>query len=162
MGDFEGDTIVGAEKTIHILTHVDRKSGYLLADKAEIATKSEIQKLTLKTFKKIPKSKINSLIYDNGTQFESNLDTEQKLKQIFGKEIPIYFAYPYHSWERGTNENTNGLIRQYYPKKTPFKDITQKELDKVVKLINNRPRKRLNYLTPAEVFTGRGLVAIRG
>ena len=162
LGDFEGDTIVGAEKTIHILTHVDRKSGYLLADKAEIATKSEIQKLTLKTFKKIPKSKINSLIYDNGTQFESNLDTEQKLKQIFGKEIPIYFAYPYHSWERGTNENTNGLIRQYYPKKTPFKDITQKELDKVVKLINNRPRKRLNYLTPAEVFTGRGLVAIRG
>jgi IS30 family transposase len=155
LGDFEGDTIVGAEKTIHILTHVDRKSGYLLADKAESATAEQIQRLTLKAFKNIPTTKLNSITYDNGVQFNKHQDTEQKLK------TPIYFAFPYHSWERGTNENTNGLIRKYYPKKTPFKNITQRDLDKVVKLINNRPRKRLNYLTPAEVFRKRGLVAIR-
>jgi len=155
LGDWEGDTIVGAEKTIHILTHVDRKSGYLLADKAELATAEEIQRLTLKVFKNIPKTKLNSITYDNGVQFNKHQDTEQKLKK------PIYFAFPYHCWERGTNENTNGLIRKYYPKKTPFKNITQRDLDKVVKLINNRPRKRLNYLTPFEVFRKRGLVALR-
>jgi IS30 family transposase len=161
LGDFEGDTIVGVEKTIHILTHVDRKSGYLLADKVESATAQEVQRLTLKAFKNIPKTKIRSITYDNGVQFEKYQDTEHKLQQAAqNKYFGIYFAYPYHSWERGTSENTNGLLRQYYPKKTPFRHITQKELDKVVKLINNRPRKRLNYLTPTEVFRNKRLVAI--
>ncbi len=66
--------------------------------------------------------------------------------------MTVYFAYPYHSWERGTNENTNGLLRQFYPKRTPFKDLKQENLDKIVKLINTRPRKRLHYRTPQEVF----------
>jgi IS30 family transposase len=155
-GDWEGDTIVGAEKTIHILTHVDRKSGLLLADKADIASAEEIQRLTLNRFNKIPKSKIKSCIYDNGVQFNKYEDTEQKLSKLTKNDnFNIYFAYPYHSWERGTNENTNGLLRQFFPKKTAFKYITQKELDKVVNMINNRPRKRLNYLTPAEVFKGK-------
>jgi IS30 family transposase len=162
LGDFEGDTIVGGEKNIHILTHVDRKSGYLVADKAESITKESIAQLTIQSLKKLPKTKVKSITYDNGVQFEKHQDTEQKLRKITNNNnFNIYFAYPYHSWERGTNENTNGLIRKYYPKKTPFKNIAQKELDKVVKLINNRPRKRLNYLTPTEVFRGRGLVAIR-
>jgi len=162
LGDFEGDTIVGGERTIHILTHVDRKSGYLVADKAESITKEAIAEITIQSLKKLPKTKVKSITYDNGVQFEKHQDTEQKLRKITSNNnFNIYFAYPYHSWERGTNENTNGLIRRYYPKKTPFKNITQKELDKVVKLINNRPRKRLNYLTPTEVFRGRGLVAIR-
>jgi transposase, IS30 family len=146
IGDWEGDTIVGAEKTTHILTHVDRKSGYLIADKVEVATAETIQTLTINSFNKLPKTKVKSITYDNGVQFSKYQDTEQKLN------ISIYFAFPYHSWERGTNENTNGLIRKYYPKKTPFNNITQKDLDKTVKLINNRPRKRLNYLTPHEVF----------
>ena len=64
----------------------------------------------------------------------------------------IYFANAYHSWERGTNENFNGLLRQFFHKKSSFATITQEQIDKAVKLINNRPRKRLNYLTPAEVF----------
>jgi IS30 family transposase len=149
IGDWEGDTIVGKEKSIHILTHVDRKSGYLMADKAEDASREGVQQLTLSRFNQLPKTKRKSITYDNGVQFNKYEDTEQKLG------IPIYFAYPYHSSERGTNENTNGLLREYFPKKTPFKDITQKELDKKVKLINNRPRKRLNYLTPQEVFCGR-------
>lgn len=162
LGDWEGDTVVGDEKTIHILTHVDRKSGYLLADKAEKITKEAIQELTIETFKKLPKTKVKSITYDNGVQFEKHQDTEHKLRSITENEnFNIYFAYPYHSWERGTNENTNGLLRQYYPKKTSFKGITKKELDKVVNLINNRPRKRLNYLTPSEVFKNTG-VALRG
>jgi IS30 family transposase len=66
--------------------------------------------------------------------------------------IEVYFANPYHSWERGTNENTNGLLRQFFPKKSSFAMITQEQIEKAVRLINNRPRKRLNYLTPTEVF----------
>jgi IS30 family transposase len=66
--------------------------------------------------------------------------------------IDVYFAYPYHSWERGCKENCNGLIRQFFVKGSSFKKVQQKDIDKVVKLINNRPRKRLNYYTPREVF----------
>lgn len=146
LGDFEGDTIVGLEKTIHILTHVDRKSGYLIARVLKVATAEETTNQTLLSFKDVAKTKLKTITYDNGTQFSKHQHTEQKLN------TQIYFANPYHSWERGTNENTNGLLRYYYPKKTSFKDITQKELDIVVKKINNRPRKRLNYLTPKEVF----------
>ena len=146
IGDWEGDTIVGSEKTQHILTHVERRSGYLLADKLNHATAQQTQLATLTRFRVIPPEKKRSLTYDNGVQFSLHQGTEEK------SGIPIFFAYPYHSWERGTNENTNGLLRQYYPKGSPFDHITQPQLDQVVKEINNRPRKRLNYLTPYEVF----------
>jgi transposase, IS30 family len=146
IGDWEGDTIVGEEKTKHILTHVDRKSGYLLADKLERATAEETKKKTIARFKKLPKKKRYSFTYDNGSTFAQYELTEKEL------DINIYFAYPYHSWERGTNENTNGLLRQFFPKKTPFAKVRQRDIDRAVKLINNRPRKRLNYLTPHEVF----------
>jgi IS30 family transposase len=66
--------------------------------------------------------------------------------------LNIYFATPYHSWERGTNENTNGLLRYYFPKKTSFKSVTQKDVDRAVALLNTRPRKRLGYRTPAQMF----------
>ena len=84
--------------------------------------------------------------YDNGSTFASHQETERKTK------IDIYFAYPYHSWERGCNENCNGLLRQFFSKKSSFADISQKDIDKAYRLINNRPRKRLNYSTPYEVF----------
>jgi transposase, IS30 family len=137
---------VGGEKSIHILTHVYRKSGYLIADKLEQATAAQTQLKTLARFRLLPGDKKHTLTYDNGVQFSLHQGTEQK------SGIPIFFAYPYHSWERGTNENTNGLLRQYYPKGSPFNQVTQPDLDQTVKLINNRPRKRLNYLTPYEVF----------
>jgi transposase, IS30 family len=146
IGDWEGDTIVGGEKTQHILTHVDRRSGYLLADKLDRATALETQLKTISRFRLLPEEKKHTITYDNGVQFSLHQGTEQK------SGIHIFFAYPYHSWERGTNENTNGLLRQYFPKKTPFNNITQEDIDQVVNLINNRPRKRLNYLTPHEVF----------
>jgi len=66
--------------------------------------------------------------------------------------MDVYRAYPYHSWERGCNENYNGLVRDFFPKRTDFADISEKEVKKVERILNNRPRKRLNYLTPREVF----------
>jgi transposase, IS30 family len=146
IGDWEGDTIVGKEKTIHILTHVERKSGMLFADKLERATAELTKEKTIKRFVKIPRRKKHTLTYDNGTTFADHQETERKTK------INIYFAFPYHSWERGCNENTNGLLRQFFPKKSSFANVDQKDIDKAYRLINNRPRKRLNYLTPYEVF----------
>ena len=149
IGDWEGDTIVGGEKTIHILTHVDRKSGILLADKLERAT-AELTKIkTVERFKKIPKNKKHTITYDNGTTFSEHELTEKKTG------IEIFFANPYHSWERGSNENANGLLRQFFPKKSLFAIITQEAIDEACGLINNRPRKRLGYLTPNEVFCRR-------
>lgn len=145
IGHWEGDTIVGKDKQ-HILTHVERKSGFLLADKLERGTAELAKQATIKQFKPIPKKKKKTLTYDNGTTFSGHEMTEKKTG------ITIYFAYPYHSWERGTNENTNGLLRQFFPKESSFAKVTDSAIKKAVSLLNNRPRKRLNYKTPAEVF----------
>jgi len=155
IGDWEGDTIVGKEKTKQILTHVDRKSGYLMADKLEKSTALETREKTMARFNGLLKKKRQTITYDNGTTFSEHQDTEIQTG------IKIYFAYPYHSWERGTNENTNGLLRQFFPKKSEFANITQRRIDEVASLINNRPRKRLGYLTPAEVFNGSKCCALR-
>ena len=146
IGDWEGDTVRGSGSSGHIITYVERKSGYLVAGKAEKATAESVNEFTIKEFNKIARRKRLSITYDNGSEFAGYDTIEQKTGMI------AYFAFPYHSWERGTNENTNGLLRQFYPKKSRFDGITQEQLDKVVRLINNRPRKRLNYLTPYEVF----------
>lgn len=145
IGDWEGDTILGKDKN-HILTHAERKSGILFADKLQTVTAEETRMKTIERFKNIPRRKKCSLTYDNGSTFADYEFTERETG------IDIYFAYPYHSWERGTNENANGLLRQFFPKKSAFANITQEEIDKAVRLINHRPRKRLNYLTPYEVF----------
>ena len=146
IGDWEGDTIVGKEKKIHILTHVERKSGYLLADKLERATAPITRKKTAERFRSISQDKKYTITYDNGFAFSEHEMTEKETG------LDIYFAYPYHSWERGTNENTNGLLREFFPKKSKFANIKQEAIEKAVKLINNRPRKRHDYLTPYEVF----------
>jgi len=148
IGDWEGDTIVGGEKVTGILTHVDRKSGLLLADKLEKTHAEYVRKITVKRFSSIPSHQRLTVTYDNGFSFAEHNLTERQTN------MTVYFAYPYHSWERGTNENTNGLLRQFYPKRTPFIDLKQEDLDKIVKLINTRPRKRLHYRTPQEVFNG--------
>ena len=149
IGDWEGDTIVGQEKTKHILTHVERKSGYLMADKLEKATAENTNEKTIARFSKLPKNKKHTITYDNGSTF-SQFEMIEKFAGLL-----IYFAWPYHSWERGTNENANGLLRQFFPKKSFFANITQEAIDKACRLINNRPRKRLGYFTPNEVFRRR-------
>lgn len=148
IGHWEGDTIVGSDKQ-HILTHVERKSGLLLADKLVRGTAELTREKTIERFKNISKKKKLSITYDNGTTFSEHELTEKK------SGINIYFAWPYHSWERGTNENCNGLLRQFFPKKSAFAIVTQEEIDEACSLINNRPRKRLGYLTPNEVFSGK-------
>ena len=148
VGDWEGDTIVGKDNS-HILTHVDRKSGFGMADKLVRGLAELTRVTTQERFSKISKSKKYTITYDNGSTFAEHELTEKKTG------IDIYFANPYHSWERGCNENFNGLLRQFFPKKSSFVMITQERIENVVKLINNRPRKRLNYKTPTEVFYGR-------
>lgn len=145
-GDWEGDTVIGKDRKPAILTHLERKSGYLLADKLERATAELTKEKTIESFSKISEDKKYTITYDNGTEFSEH--------ELTGRttEMDIYFAYPYHSWERGSNENANGLLRQFFPKKTMFATITQEQIKKAAMLINNRPRKRLNYLTPYEVF----------
>jgi IS30 family transposase len=147
IGDWEGDTIFGKERTKQILTYVERKSGLLLADKLEFSTADETKIKTIKRFKTISKKKKYTLTYDNGTTFAEYEMIEKKT----GMEI--FFAWPYRSWERGTNENCNGLLRQFFPKKSAFAMITQEAIDEATCLINNRPRKRHGYLTPKEVFS---------
>ena len=148
LGDWEGDTIVGKEKTQHILTHVDRKSGLLLADKVAVATSEQVRNIVVQRFARVPKKKQHTITYDNGVQFADHETIEREA------QLDVYFAYPYHSWERGTNENTNGLLRQFFPKGSAFATVTQTQISRAVSLINHRPRKRHHYLTPAEVFAG--------
>lgn len=146
LGDWEGDFIFGKEKKIGMLVHVDRKSGYALADKMDSLLAESVKQTTINKFKNIPKNKRHTFTYDNDSRFTEYELIERNLK------THIYFAYPYHSWERGTGENTNGLLRQFFPKKSSFATITQRDVDGVIRLLNARPRKRLSYLTPNEVF----------
>lgn len=146
IGDWEGDTIIGLERTKRILTHVERKTGYLIADFLPLVSAEIVAEKIAKNFKKLPKEKRLSITYDNGTEFSAHESIEKKTKAT------VYFANPYHSWERGTNENTNGLLRQFFPKKSSFATVTQGDVDRATNLLNRRPRKRLCYLTPKEMF----------
>jgi len=154
IGDWEGDTIVGGERTTGILTHVERKSGYLLANLFKKKSAELIKEKTVESFEKIHVDKKHTITYDNGTEFSEH--------ELIGRgtKLDIYFAYPYHSWERGTNENTNGLLRQFFPKKSMFAKLKQRDVDEKTELINNRPRKRHGYLTPYEVFV-EGKIAVQ-
>jgi transposase, IS30 family len=154
IGDWEGDTIVGGERTSGILTHVERRSGYLIADLFFKKSAEWVQEKTVERFKTIHPDKKHTLTYDNGSEFSDH----ERLERFSG--IPVYFAYPYHSWERGTNENTNGLLREFFPKKMNFASLRQQDVEKVVTLINHRPRKRLGYLTPYEVFVEEKEIAL--
>jgi IS30 family transposase len=145
VGDWEGDTILGKDKH-HILTHVERKSGLLLADKLAVVTAEETKLKTIERFKNISIKKKHTITYDNGTTFSGHELTARETK------MKIYFAYPYHSWERGCNENANGLLRQYFPKGMAFAKVKQEEVESAVSEINHRPRKRHGYQTPLEVF----------
>ena len=147
-GDYEGDTIIGKERTVRILTHVDRKQGFLLASMVYDVSAEQIRIKTVEAFINIPDDKKLTITYDRGSEF-----ADYELTEI-ETQMDIYHAHAYHSWERGTNENTNGLIRRYYPKGTLFSNIKEEELKDVVEQINHRPRKRLGYRSPYEEFCG--------
>jgi IS30 family transposase len=149
LGDFEGDTIVsGGRKKSCLVTLVDRKSGWLAAGKIKDRTATRTRRKITDLLAPLPADKRHSATFDNGKEFSEH----EALSRSLG--IAVYFAHPYASWERGTNEHTNGLLRQYYPKGTDFALVSHQDLTDKVKRLNNRPRKRLNYQTPSEVFFG--------
>ena len=144
LGDWEGDTLMGRDKRVRIVSLVDRKSGYLIAFLLPKMNARLLTDLALVHFRKITQKKTVTL--DNGTEFSD----WKRLEERSG--MTVYFAYPYHAWERGTNENTNGLLRQYFPKSLDFNLITSRELAQVVRRLNQRERKRLKFLSPETVF----------
>jgi IS30 family transposase len=147
IGDWEGDTVESAGKNAYIATFVDRKTKFLLAKIMPDKTTATLNKAAFRAFRRIPLEARNTLMVDNGKEFAAHAGLSQALS------IDIFFAHPYQPWERGLNEHTNGLLRQYLPKKVSFASLTQKQLDKIVDKINNRPRKVLGYLTPREAFS---------
>lgn len=145
-GDWEGDPLEGAKGAGAIASHVERKSRYLLAVKLTNKAAETMTTASARAFLRIPKSMRKTLTVDNGKEFA-------QFKQLAEKTgLSIYFADPYSAWQRGCNENTNGLIRQYFPKGTNFTDLTDSDLALVVKKLNYRPRKCLRYQTPHEVI----------
>jgi IS30 family transposase len=145
-GDWEGDTVQSAGKKANIVTYVERKSRFLLSHVIGSKTPKEVNRATRIVFKGVPEKFCKTMTLDNGTEFAGFKDIEEALN------IDVYFARPSQPNDRATNENTNGLIRQFLPKKKNFEFLKQRQLDKINRILNNRPRKCLNYRTPYEVL----------
>jgi IS30 family transposase len=145
-GDWEGDTLEGAKGGGAIACHVERKSRYLLAVKLTNKAAETMTTASAQAFLRIPKAMRKTLTVDNGKEFALFKQLEEKTG------LSIYFADPYSAWQRGCNENTNGLLRQYFPKGTNFTDLTENDLALAVKKLNYRPRKCLHYRTPHEII----------
>jgi transposase, IS30 family len=152
-GDWEADTIVGARHKGGILSVVERKSKLTRLRKLATKGAAEMKDHTIELLAPLA-AKVHTITVDNGKEF-----CQHELIAA-GLQARIYFAHPYASWERGLNENTNGLVRQYFPKKYDFARITHKDLQQVEDLLNNRPRKTLGYRTPNEVFFKQRSVAL--
>ncbi len=146
LGHWEGDTMVGKGRRGYLLTSVDRTSRYTIARQLHACAADPVAEQLQQTLRRLPPEKRHSLTVDNGHEFARPTELEKKLK------MPVYFAHPYHAWERGTNENTNGLLRQYLPKDTDLSQITNAQLQSPVRQLNHRPRKCLGFHTPLEVF----------
>lgn len=145
-GDWEGDTVEGAKGSGHITTHVERKSRYLVAAKLVNKTATATADAVSNAFRRVPRGLRHTLTLDNGKEFARFREIEKNTG------LAVYFADPYSAWQRGTNENTNGLLRRYFPKGSDFRNVTDESLASVVKKLNHRPRKCLGYRTPHEVF----------
>jgi len=150
LGDWEADTIIGKAHKQAIVSMTERKSGLALIYKVDRRTKGNTEKAMKRLLSPVS-DQVYTITSDNGKEFANHEQIAKRLKCDF------YFAHPYSSYERGTNENTNGLIRQYFPKNRDFRTITDKEIIHAMKRLNNRPRKRLGYKTPNEVFFGLGI-----
>ncbi|MCS7474616.1 IS30 family transposase [Myroides odoratimimus] len=145
IGDLEIDLIIGKNHNGALLTINDRATGILLMGKVESKQAHAIEAKTIELLKDY-KPLLHTITSDNGKEFANHQNIANAL------QIAYYFAKPYHSWERGANENLNGLVRQYFPKISNFDLITQQQIDRVVNILNNRPRKRFGFKSPNEVF----------
>ena len=144
LGDWEIDTMHGSDKA-SIVTIVDRKSGLVRIGQLPQATVQFTQQRTVELLGP-HRPNVHTITSDNGTEFHGYKYIEQQLDTDF------YFATPHHAWERGTNENTNGLIRQYLPKRTSLQYLTQTRCNTIAEKLNNRPRLRLGFKTPNEIY----------
>ena len=145
-GHFEDDCVVSRITPNRLKTINERVSGVVFIEQMNNGTIEESNKAVIKALSNVPKSHLKTLTRDNGSENLGWKELEDKLN------IDVYFANPYHSWERGSNENTNGLIRRYLPKGTDFSKVSNEYIKKVESLLNNRPRKRLDYQTPSEIY----------
>jgi IS30 family transposase len=144
VGHLEGDTVLGTDKHA-LLTLVDRKIGYVMIGKLRARTVEATNRRAIELINTAAR-RTRSVTVDNGTEFHGY----KTIEAVTGAHF--FFATPHHLWERGTNENTNGLIRQYAPKRTSLAHLTQAECDSIAEKLNSRPRKRLGYRTPAECY----------
>jgi transposase, IS30 family len=146
VGDWEGDTIVGANHSGGVISLVERRTGYTILAKVERLQAEPVAKRIVRRLKRLPSSQRRSITFDNGKEFARHDYLRKSLK------MATYFANPRSPWQRGTNENTNGLVRQFLRKGTDFRSLSHRELSRIQTLLNERPRKRLGYLTPQEAL----------
>ncbi len=145
LGDWEGDTVIGKAHRGALVTLVERKSAYTLIEKVDRKKAACVRKAVTDCLAP-HKETVHTITYDNGREFADHAGMATDL------EADVYFAHPYCSWERGLNENTNGLIRQYFPKHRDLTTVTPEEVHHAMNALNHRPRKNLDYQTPYEVF----------
>jgi transposase, IS30 family len=145
-GDWEGDTVVGKQRRGGLVTLVERKSGFALVAKVQRLKARNVARQATRQLSLLPSVLRRTATFDNGKEFAQH----EKITKATG--IAIYFARPYHAWERGSNESFNGLLRQFFPKGTDFTGISPLEVKHVLDLLNDRPRKRLGYRTPREIL----------
>ena len=145
-GHWESDLIIGKDRKTAIGTIVERTTRFAILVPLKNRTAQEVRKAFARELKKLPRELTKTITHDNGLEMAQH--------KMFTKQtdIQVYFCHPYSSWERATNENTNGLIRDFWPKGTDFNQLTSNQIKKVQKLLNERPRKVLNWYSPAEVF----------
>jgi len=149
LGDFEGDTVLGPPGTGGLATLVDRRSRLTIVVKIQSKNADHVHEKLKQRLKELDQEHRRSITFDNGTEFARCYRLEKHLG------MKLYFADPGCPYQRGTNENTNGLIRQYFPKGTDFRDISHHEVRQVESRLNNRPRACLGFRTPTEVFFGK-------
>ncbi|MDH5666704.1 MAG: IS30 family transposase [Nitrospira sp.] len=145
IGDWECDTLVGGDRKSALVTVVERKSLFTLCAPVPQKTAEAVQEAIVRLLAPVA-HQVKTLTFDNGSEFMQHEQMAAALK------ARTYFATPYASWERGINENTNGLLRQFFPKRTNFKTVTRPQIEQVLSLLNNRPRKTRGYSTPNELF----------
>jgi IS30 family transposase len=144
VGHWEGDLINGAHATGNLATLAERCTRFTLVGRTNSKEAEEVTRVICALFKPLPQKSRLSLTFDNGKEFARHEDIARDTS------MDVFFANPYHSWERGTNENTNGLIRRLYPKKSSFSGIGRAELKRIDSFLNDRPRKCLGWMTPRE------------
>jgi transposase, IS30 family len=150
LGHWESDSVVGSDRKAGLKVVVERASRLVNISLMDDKTAKETKKVILRRLANHPEELVQSITYDNGSENVLHNDINEKLG------AQSFFCEPYHSWEKGSVEQVNGLIRRFFPKGTDFNNLTTTDINRVEKLLNNRPRKCLNYRTPYEVFRKNG------